>query len=93
MSLTVARGLSTQEVPMALEYDAEDRDDCLETSSRILALILNNSLKKYSDTMGQLSLGTPEFLAVISNFVKSGQTVQMCLPAFHSNQLRRSRKR
>ena len=82
MNLTAVRGLSIQELPAVLESGVVHRGDCLETSTKILAIVLRNSLKKFPDTMDRLRLSTPVFLAVISKFVESGQTVQMCLPAF-----------
>ncbi|RSL38658.1 hypothetical protein CEP53_014687 [Fusarium sp. AF-6] len=54
----------------------------LETSNRILDVILEYSLNKFDSTAELHNAGRPKFLAVISRFVRERQKVAMCLPAF-----------
>ncbi|GAB0138183.1 hypothetical protein EsDP_00006426 [Epichloe bromicola] len=53
-----------------------------ETSNRILDVILEYSLNKFDSTAELHNAGRPNFLAVISRFVRARQKVEMCLPAF-----------
>ena len=61
---------------------AEVEDDFMVTSSKILNIIYRYRLTKGPDANDKWSQGTPKFLAVIYKFVKAGQTLKMCLPAF-----------
>ncbi|KAL8673292.1 MAG: hypothetical protein Q9168_002290 [Polycauliona sp. 1 TL-2023] len=56
--------------------------DRSKTSNIILDTILEYALDKFSDTADQLVAGTPRFLSVIDQFVTTGATVKLCLPAF-----------
>ncbi|ETI29379.1 hypothetical protein G647_01832 [Cladophialophora carrionii CBS 160.54] len=53
-----------------------------ETSNKILEIIFDYALNKFSDTRQQLEAGRPKFLAVIEKFVSAGAQVETCLPAF-----------
>ncbi|RMJ02431.1 hypothetical protein CDV36_015298 [Fusarium kuroshium] len=63
-----------------MEGSSETKD--LETSNRILDVILEYSLNKFDSTAELHNAGRPKFLAVISRFVRARQKVAMCLPAF-----------
>ena len=54
----------------------------IETSHKILDIILEYALKKFDDSMEQLAARRPTFLSVIDRFVIAGTQVEMCLPAF-----------
>ncbi|KAL8995488.1 MAG: hypothetical protein Q9169_004782 [Polycauliona sp. 2 TL-2023] len=53
-----------------------------ETSNKILDIIFEYSLNKFSDTTDRLLAGRPKFLSVIEQFLITGSPVKMCLPAF-----------
>lgn len=53
-----------------------------ETSNKILNIIFEYALNKFSNSMVQLATGRPNFLSVIDEFVIAGTQVEMCLPAF-----------
>lgn len=53
-----------------------------ETSEKILDIIFDYALNKFSDTKERLAAGRPKFLAVIEKFVTAGTRVETCLPAF-----------
>jgi hypothetical protein len=53
-----------------------------EVCAAILSIIFEYSLHKFDDTMAQLEVGRPKFLAVIGQFVTAGKKIEMCLPAF-----------
>jgi pyoverdine/dityrosine biosynthesis protein Dit1 len=53
-----------------------------EISTKILAIIFENALNKFNDSLERLSTGVPKFLSVIDQFVMAGTEVKMCLPAF-----------
>ena len=61
---------------------AQVEDDFMATSSKILDIIYRYRLTKGPDANDKWSQGTTKFLAVINRFVKTGQTLKMCLPAF-----------
>ena len=54
----------------------------METSHKILDIILEYALNKFDDSMEQLAARRPTFLSVIDRFVTAGTQVEMCLPAF-----------
>ena len=54
----------------------------METSHKILDIILEYALDKFNDSMEQLAARRPTFLSVIDRFVIEGTQVEMCLPAF-----------
>lgn len=56
--------------------------DTVEMSTRILDIIFDYTLDKFTDTQSRLNLGRPKFLAVIDRFVEKGARIDMCLPAF-----------
>ncbi|KAL9018037.1 MAG: hypothetical protein Q9185_004639 [Variospora sp. 1 TL-2023] len=63
--------------------DASDTTmEATEISNRILEIIFEYALNKFSDTREQLTAGRPKFLSVIDQFVTAGTQVEMCLPAF-----------
>ena len=51
-------------------------------SSRILDIIFEYALNKFSDTKQRLELGRHKFLLVIERFVIGNSRIAMCLPAF-----------
>ncbi|KAF4345084.1 spore wall maturation DIT1 [Fusarium beomiforme] len=51
-------------------------------SSKILDIIFEYALNKFSDSKQRLEAGRPKFLSVVGKFVASGARVEMCLPAF-----------
>ncbi|KAL6704546.1 hypothetical protein ACN47E_008056 [Coniothyrium glycines] len=51
-------------------------------SEQILDIVFQYSLNKFDDTPQQLAAGRAKFLKVISEFVKAGKPIEMCLPAF-----------
>lgn len=53
-----------------------------EVCAAVLSIIFEYSLHKFDDTMAQLEVGRPKFLAVIRHFVTAGKKIEMCLPAF-----------
>ena len=53
-----------------------------EVCAAVLSIIFEYSLHKFDDTMVQLEVGRPKFLAVIRQFVTAGKKIEMCLPAF-----------
>ncbi|ORY16214.1 Pyoverdine/dityrosine biosynthesis protein-domain-containing protein [Clohesyomyces aquaticus] len=53
-----------------------------ETSIQILDIIFEYALNKFDDSVERLLAGRPEFLPVIDRFVRVGDKVKMCLPAF-----------
>ena len=53
-----------------------------EVCEAVLSIIFEYSLHKFDDTMAQLEVGKPKFLAVIRQFVTAGKRIEMCLPAF-----------
>ena len=56
--------------------------EVMETSDKVLDIILEYALDKFNDSMEQFAAGRPTFLSVIDRFVKAGTQVEMCLPAF-----------
>lgn len=52
------------------------------TSTKILEIIFDYALNKFSDTRQRLEAGRPKFLSVIERFVSAGAQVETCLPAF-----------
>ena len=56
--------------------------DVTETSNKILDIIFEYALNKFSDYIEKFSAGRPKFLSVIDQFVIAGTQVAMCLPAF-----------
>ncbi|KAF4945803.1 hypothetical protein FSARC_14358 [Fusarium sarcochroum] len=62
--------------------ESPSENKVLETSNRILDVILEYSLNKFNSTAELHNAGRPKFLAVISRFVRARQKVAMCLPAF-----------
>jgi hypothetical protein len=53
-----------------------------EVCAAVLSIIFEYSLHKFDDTMAQLEVGRPKFLAVIRQFITAGKKIEMCLPAF-----------
>jgi hypothetical protein len=53
-----------------------------EVCAAVLSIIFEYSLHKFDDTMAQLEVGRPKFLAVIRRFVTADKKIEMCLPAF-----------
>ncbi|KAF4454196.1 putative ABC1 transport protein [Fusarium austroafricanum] len=53
-----------------------------DTSSKILDIIFDYALNKFSDSKQRLEAGRPKFLSVVDKFVAAGSRVEMCLPAF-----------
>jgi ATP-binding cassette subfamily G (WHITE) protein 2 (PDR) len=53
-----------------------------EVCAAILSIVFEYSLHKFDNTMAQLEVGRPKFLAVIRLFVTAGKKIEMCLPAF-----------
>lgn len=53
-----------------------------DTSVKILDIIFDYALNKFSDTKERLEAGKPKFLSVINKFVATEARVEMCLPAF-----------
>ncbi|KAF4961576.1 hypothetical protein FGADI_200 [Fusarium gaditjirri] len=51
-------------------------------SSKILDIIFEYALNKFSDSKERLEAGKPKFLSIVGKFVATGTRVEMCLPAF-----------
>ena len=53
-----------------------------ELSSKILAILFENALHKFDDSMDRLAAGMSKFLLVIEQFIIADKQIEMCLPAF-----------
>jgi len=82
MSLNGTKVATTEERLLKLGLGIGVEDDFLETSSKILNVIYKYRLTKLPDASDKWAEGTPKFLTVIYKFVKAGDAVSMCLPAF-----------
>lgn len=51
-------------------------------SSNILEIIFDYALNKFDDCRDRLEVGRPKFISVLNRFVKVGDRIDMCLPAF-----------
>ncbi|KAL8760712.1 MAG: hypothetical protein Q9184_003114 [Pyrenodesmia sp. 2 TL-2023] len=78
-----------QDAPVGFVKDGEEPlnashtiSETMQTSAKILDIVLDYALNKFSDSMERLAAGRPKFLVVIDRFVKAGTQVEMCLPAF-----------
>lgn len=49
---------------------------------KILEIIFDYALNKFSDSRQRLEAGRPKFLSAIDKFVSAGARVETCLPAF-----------
>lgn len=67
---------------MATEHTLAAATGHDEVCAAVLSIIFEYSLHKFDDTMAQLEVGRPKFLAVIRQFVIAGKKIEMCLPAF-----------
>jgi hypothetical protein len=67
---------------MATEHTFEAAAGHDELCAAVLSIIFEYSLHKFDDTMAQLEVGRPKFLAVIRRFVTASKKIEMCLPAF-----------
>lgn len=54
----------------------------MDTSSQILDIILEHAIKKFDDSQARQHAGRERFLSVINRFVKAGDRIEACLPAF-----------
>ncbi|KAJ6436823.1 ATP-binding cassette, subfamily G (WHITE), member 2, PDR [Purpureocillium lavendulum] len=66
----------------SLPDQPEGEHSVSETCVKILEIIFDYALNKFSDTKERLEAGRPKFLSVIDRFVAAGTRVEMCLPAF-----------
>ncbi|KAM4063527.1 pyoverdine/dityrosine biosynthesis protein [Hirsutella rhossiliensis] len=71
-----------QEATMLGSLPAVVNTAALETSSKILHIIDRYRLKKSADVPVKAADGALGFLATIYSYVRAGQVVAMCLPAF-----------
>lgn len=77
------------DAPVGLALEDEDSSRASHTtmevtgnSNKILDIIIEYALNKFSNSVEQLAAGRPRFLSVIDQFVIAGTQVKMCLPAF-----------
>nr|RBQ99993.1 hypothetical protein FVER53263_08710 [Fusarium verticillioides] len=66
--------------PIAEQQDADPSVHAV--SSKILDIIFEYALNKFSDSKERLEAGRPKFLSVVGKFVAMSTRVEMCLPAF-----------
>ncbi|KAF4438010.1 ABC1 transport [Fusarium acutatum] len=66
--------------PIAEQQDADPSVHAV--SSKILDIIFEYALNKFSDSKERLEAGRPKFLSVVGKFVARSSRVEMCLPAF-----------
>lgn len=66
--------------PIAVQQDADP--SVRAVSSKILDVIFEYALNKFSDSKERLEAGRPKFLSVVGKFVAARTRVEMCLPAF-----------
>ncbi|KAF5715931.1 spore wall maturation DIT1 [Fusarium mundagurra] len=66
--------------PIAEQQDADPSVHAV--SSRILDIIFEYALNKFSDSKERLEAGRPKFLSIVGKFVAASTRVEMCLPAF-----------
>ncbi|SCV47714.1 probable ABC1 transport protein [Fusarium fujikuroi] len=66
--------------PIAEQQDADP--SVRAVSSKILDVIFEYALNKFSDSKERLEAGRPKFLSVVGKFVAARTRVEMCLPAF-----------
>ncbi|KAL8936438.1 MAG: hypothetical protein Q9216_004924 [Gyalolechia sp. 2 TL-2023] len=69
-------------LPLKLGHGSDVEDDSTATSAKVLSIIYNYRLTKAADAHDRWVEGTPKFLDIIDNFVRKGQPIQMCMPAF-----------
>lgn len=81
---TVARFSSSESsiVERSLRDSPDVECNASVTSTKILEIIFDYALNKFSDTRQRLEAGRPKFLSVIESFVSAGAQVETCLPAF-----------
>lgn len=51
-------------------------------STNILEIIFDYALNKFDDCRDRLEAGRPKFISVLNKFVRAGDRIDMCLPAF-----------
>ncbi|KAF5565681.1 spore wall maturation DIT1 [Fusarium phyllophilum] len=78
-NITKSGAISTVR-PIAEKQDADPSVHAV--SSKILDLIFEYALNKFSDSKERLEAGRPKFLSVVGKFVATSTRVEMCLPAF-----------
>ncbi|KAJ4051366.1 hypothetical protein NW756_003480 [Fusarium oxysporum] len=66
--------------PVAEQQDTDPSVHAV--SSKILDIIFEYALNKFSDSKERLEAGRPKFLSVVGKFVTTSTRVEMCLPAF-----------
>ncbi|KAI7764055.1 hypothetical protein LZL87_006437 [Fusarium oxysporum] len=63
--------------------EQQDADPSVhKVSSKILDIIFEYALNKFSDSKERLEAGRPKFLSIVGKFVATSTRVEMCLPAF-----------
>ncbi|TLD30090.1 Palmitoyltransferase [Venturia nashicola] len=65
---------------LELSYDEDTSVTLISTG--ILEIIFDYALNKFDDCRDRLEAGRPRFISVLNKFVRVGQRVDMCLPAF-----------
>ncbi|KAG5751709.1 hypothetical protein H9Q69_003536 [Fusarium xylarioides] len=78
-NITKSGAISTVR-PIAEQQDADPSVHAV--SSKILDIIFEYALNKFSDSKQRLEAGRPKFLSVVGKFVATSTRVEMCLPAF-----------
>ncbi|KAF5624377.1 ABC1 transport [Fusarium sp. NRRL 52700] len=78
-NITKSRAVSTVR-PIAEQQNADPSVHAV--SSKILDIIFEYALNKFSDSKERLEAGRPKFLSVVGKFVATSTRVEMCLPAF-----------
>ncbi|KEF51095.1 uncharacterized protein A1O9_12818 [Exophiala aquamarina CBS 119918] len=76
LSSSTSSGRETSRDPPVVESATSD------TSLKILEVIFDYALNKFSDSRQRLEAGRPRFLSVIEKFISVGAPVETCLPAF-----------
>ncbi|PNP81104.1 hypothetical protein FNYG_05571 [Fusarium nygamai] len=78
-NITKSGAVSTAR-PIAEQHDADPSVHAV--SSKILDIIFEYALNKFSDSKERLEAGRPKSLSVVGKFVATSTRVEMCLPAF-----------
>lgn len=68
--------------PLKLVYESDMENESTITPAKILSIIYKYRLIKEADAHDKWVEGTPKFLNIIDNFVKTGKPIRMCMPAF-----------
>lgn len=65
-----------------LGFSHEEDTSFTLISNNILQIIFDYALNKFDDCRDRLEAGRPRFISVLIKFVKAGDRIDMCLPAF-----------